>query len=121
VKQCVVRRQRAVRCKAVAAPEAPTRVAVQGPIILNGQVAHSITEERLEYVHGISDYVEQQVKKRTRRASYAMTCEPSAGVSRCLHNLTQRLVSVGTTRPEACRQVLAASRFPASLRGPRLP
>lgn len=61
MKQCVVRRQRAVRCKAVAAPEAPTRLAAVGPIILNGQVAHSITEERLEMVHGISDYVEQQV------------------------------------------------------------
>lgn len=56
-----MRRQRAVRCNAVAAPEAPTRVAVQGPIILNGQIAHSITEERLDIVHGISDYVEDQV------------------------------------------------------------
>ena len=65
MKQCVVRRQRAVRCKAVAAPEAPTRLAAVGPIILNGQVAHSITEERLEMVHGISDYVEQQVGNGT--------------------------------------------------------
>lgn len=50
-----------MRCSAVAAPEAPA-AAVQGPIVMNGQVLHSITEERLALVRSIGGYVEDQVR-----------------------------------------------------------
>lgn len=40
--------------------EAPT-TPKQGPIILNGQVLHSITPERLEIVGTMDDYVEREI------------------------------------------------------------
>ena len=51
-------------CNAVAAPAAPPKA--PGPIIMNGQVLHSCTEERLELVRhlGKSGYLEQQVRAR---------------------------------------------------------
>ncbi len=48
-----------IKPKAVLA-EAPARQ-TQGPIILNGQVLHSITQERLELIGGMDDYVEQEI------------------------------------------------------------
>jgi acyl-[acyl-carrier-protein] desaturase len=56
-------RQRVVRCQAIAAPaERPsTTTAAPGPIIMNGQVLHSITEERLELVKTLGPYLETQV------------------------------------------------------------
>lgn len=44
--------------QAVAAPEASTR---EGPIILNGQVLHSITKERLELVSSLDSFAEEQI------------------------------------------------------------
>lgn len=54
-------RSRTIPCNAIAAPEAPAKA--QGPIIMNGQVLHSITQERLELVHHLSKsgYLENQV------------------------------------------------------------
>lgn len=40
--------------------ETPTKAA-QGPIIINGQVLHSITQERLELVGSMDDYVEREI------------------------------------------------------------
>eukprot|EP00878_Enallax_costatus_P000497 GHUV01000591.1.p1 GENE.GHUV01000591.1~~GHUV01000591.1.p1 ORF type:complete len:400 (+),score=116.39 GHUV01000591.1:200-1399(+) len=55
----VVARQRAVSCHAVAAAERSTKVS--GPVIMNGQILHSITEERLELVKTLGPYLETQV------------------------------------------------------------
>jgi hypothetical protein len=61
VKAQVVSRQRVVRCHAIAAAERPPTVKAQGPIIMNGQVLHSITQERLELVQTLGPYMESQV------------------------------------------------------------
>jgi hypothetical protein len=53
---------RTVKAQATAAIEKPVvHAKAQGPIILNGQVLHSITQERLELVNSMSGYVEQNV------------------------------------------------------------
>lgn len=57
-----------LRAQAVAKPVVATRAAAveapvkKGPIILNGQVLHSITEERLDYVKSMGDYLTKQVQ-----------------------------------------------------------
>ena len=58
-------RARAVRVQATAAIEKPKLYTpkAQGPIILNGQTLHSLTQERLELVNSMSDYVEQNVSR----------------------------------------------------------
>ncbi|WIA20089.1 hypothetical protein OEZ85_005948 [Tetradesmus obliquus] len=61
VKAQVVSRQRVVRCHAVAAAERPPTVKAQGPIVMNGQVLHSISQERLELVQTLGPYMESQV------------------------------------------------------------
>lgn len=52
-------RKRACMVRAVA--EAPPAAAKPGPIIMDGQVLHSITEARLDLVKSIGGYVEEQV------------------------------------------------------------
>lgn len=56
-------RQRVVRCQAIAAPaERPsTTTPAPGPIIMNGQILHSISEERLELVKSLGPHMESQV------------------------------------------------------------
>lgn len=54
-------RQRIPTCRAVATEAPPASTKSKGPIILNGQVLHSITEERLELVKSLTDYVDKQV------------------------------------------------------------
>lgn len=44
--------------QAVAAPEASTR---EGPLILNGQVLHSITKERLELVGSLDNFAQEHI------------------------------------------------------------
>ncbi len=71
-----VNRTHVVRCRAVAATERPRSAAQPGPIIMNGQVLHSITQERLELVKSLGPYMEQQVR-----------CAASADVPRmCAHD-----------------------------------
>lgn len=41
--------------------EAPAKHTATGPIVLNGQVLHSITQERLELIGGMDDYVEREI------------------------------------------------------------
>jgi hypothetical protein len=60
-------RNRVVRCNAIAAPERPaTKAASHSPIIMNGQVLHSITQERLDLVKTLGPYLETQVKLRLK-------------------------------------------------------
>lgn len=47
------------RAALVEAPTTPKTA--QGPIIINGQVLHSITQERLELVGTMDDYVEREI------------------------------------------------------------
>lgn len=47
--------------KATATQELPPRLKKPAPIIMNGQVLHSITEERLDVIHSISDHVAKNV------------------------------------------------------------
>lgn len=49
--------------RAAAATEAPPVASTSkpGPIIMDGQILHSLPPKRLELVNGMSDYVEQQV------------------------------------------------------------
>eukprot|EP00882_Tetradesmus_deserticola_P000899 GHRQ01000976.1.p1 GENE.GHRQ01000976.1~~GHRQ01000976.1.p1 ORF type:complete len:396 (+),score=153.60 GHRQ01000976.1:1140-2327(+) len=61
VKTQIVSRQRVVRCHAIAATERPPTVKAQGPIIMNGQVLHSISQERLELVQTLGPHLESQV------------------------------------------------------------
>ena len=49
------------RCRFVPKAVAATAPAASGPIILDGQVLHSITSERLELIQGMGDYVENNV------------------------------------------------------------
>jgi hypothetical protein len=72
LRACGSVRSRRVRCDAVAAPEAPAKQQ-DGPIIMNGQVLHSITEERLELIRslGTSGYLEKQVRHASRTAETA--------------------------------------------------
>lgn len=58
-KAAVIARQRTVSCNAIAAAERPTQA--PGPIIMNGQILHSITKERLELVQTLGPYLETQV------------------------------------------------------------
>lgn len=58
-KAAVVARQRVVGCHAIAAAERPTKTT--GPIIMNGQILHSLSEERLELVKTLGPYMETQV------------------------------------------------------------
>lgn len=51
-------RRGAVRPRAVAAPDAATR---QGPVIVNGQVLHSATNEMLDVIGGMDKFAEEQV------------------------------------------------------------
>jgi hypothetical protein len=63
-----------MRCSAVAAPEAPAATA-HGPIIMNGQVLHSITEERLALVRSIGGYVADQVRRSAAQGQcYTAAC-----------------------------------------------
>ncbi|GFH20506.1 stearoyl-ACP-desaturase, partial [Haematococcus lacustris] len=50
-------------CTSVRAVVAEPKLLVSkpSPIILNGQIAHSITHERLELVRGMGDYMEANV------------------------------------------------------------
>jgi hypothetical protein len=58
-------RSRVVRCNAIAAPERPaTKAPIHSPIIMNGQVLHSITQERLDLVKTLGPYLETQVMPR---------------------------------------------------------
>jgi len=54
------RPERCVVVKAVVAEPKPVS-RTQGPIILNGQVLHSITAERLDVVHSMKDYVQENI------------------------------------------------------------
>ncbi|WIA20090.1 hypothetical protein OEZ85_005949 [Tetradesmus obliquus] len=55
-------RSRVVRCNAIAAPERPaTKAPSHSPIIMNSQVLHSITQERLDLVKTLGPYLETQV------------------------------------------------------------
>lgn len=47
----------------LAEPAAPTTRKHQGPIVLNGQVLHSLTEERLEVVKSMTDYMRDQASR----------------------------------------------------------
>lgn len=77
-------RSRRVCCNAVAAPEAPPAKQQDSPIIMNGQVLHSITHERLELVRslGTSGYLEKQVGRRTVQAMQGARCRASAAALR---------------------------------------
>lgn len=44
-----------------AATDLPPRLKKPAPIIINNQVLHSITEERLDVLHSITDHVEKNV------------------------------------------------------------
>lgn len=70
----VVARSRVVRCRAVAAPERPATKAkpLKGPTIMNGEVLHSITAERLELVKtlGQSGYMEEKVSRSPTTACW---------------------------------------------------
>lgn len=48
-------------CRAVATPEVSSPASRQSPIILNGQVLHSLSSERLDIVNSISGHVEENV------------------------------------------------------------
>ncbi|KAL4448205.1 hypothetical protein ABPG75_005424 [Micractinium tetrahymenae] len=52
------RRAGAVPVRAVAAPDAATRAS---PVIVNGQILHSATQEQLDVVKGMDKYAEEQV------------------------------------------------------------
>lgn len=52
--------RRALKVRAAAATETPT-APKEGPTLLFGQVAHSITKEKLELVNGMTQYVEDVV------------------------------------------------------------
>ena len=57
-----------VRAAVASAPQQPATATaysprVQGPVILNGQVLHSITQERLDVVRSLEDgYLQTQVR-----------------------------------------------------------
>lgn len=53
------RRASAVLVRAVAAPDAATRAS---PVILNGQILHSATQEQLDVVSGMDKFAEEQVR-----------------------------------------------------------
>lgn len=55
----MIARKTVVSCHAVAAAERPATK--PGPIVMNGQVLHSITQERLELVKTFGPYLEEQV------------------------------------------------------------
>ncbi len=73
------------------------------PIIMNGQVLHSITAERLELVRGMHDYMRDVVSCGTCPA-------PVLAPRRTLIVVS----SVGEPHPEACGEVLAADGLLAS-------
>jgi len=50
-----------LRAAATEAPPVASTSKPAGPIIMNGQILHSLTPKRLELVNGMSEYVEQQV------------------------------------------------------------
>lgn len=54
------RRASAVPVRAVAAPDAATRAS---PVILNGQILHSATQEQLDVVKGMDKFAEEQVRR----------------------------------------------------------
>jgi acyl-[acyl-carrier-protein] desaturase len=45
----------------VAAPEAAPRAAKAGPVIVNGQVLHSATQEQLDVIASMDKYAEEHV------------------------------------------------------------
>ncbi len=55
------RRASAMPVRAVAAPDAATRAS---PVILNGQILHSATQEQLDVVKGMDQYAEEHVRRR---------------------------------------------------------
>lgn len=70
--QCFPRAVRSVRTAAskhtvnaaAAAPKAEhAPLPYQGPIILNGQVAHSLTQERLEIIRSLDNWAEDELMK----------------------------------------------------------
>lgn len=70
----VASRRRVVACKAVVAE--PQSSSKPGPIIMDGQVLHSLSPERLKLVASMGDFVEKEVRTR-------MWCGPGQGARGC--------------------------------------
>lgn len=69
-----------MQCRAIAAPakEAPSAPA-QGPIIMNGQVLHSSTQQQLEIVRGLGQgYLQKQVGEKERQRQHLVCVEMTA-------------------------------------------
>lgn len=98
-----VARQRVVSCHAIAAAERPTKQT--GPIIMDGQVLHSITHERLELVKTLGPYLETQVSGMVTM----LTMQRQRQEQRTKPNHRH----VGATLAEGAQQMLATLRFPS--------
>ncbi len=104
-----------VRAQAVAsAPQQPASASqyvqhVQGPIILNGQVLHSITAERLDVVRSLEDgYLQTQVSCKSSQLSVngcAEDCVSPTGLLKVMTRGCKRYTSALKTR---------VTRFPLS-------
>ena len=78
-------RRRVVACKAVIAePPKSESSSKTGPIILDGQVLHSLTPERLALVSTLGDFVENEVRaeRRARRRRQSRRFRTSSDVMR---------------------------------------
>lgn len=112
MKAPVVARRSVVSCNAIAAAERPTKV--PGPVIMNGQILHSITKERLELVKTLGPYLETQVRCFERTLMYWQRRWTGTHVALWYRD-------AGAAAAEGAEQVLAAVRFPARIQRPRLP
>jgi hypothetical protein len=126
-------------CKAVVAEPASSKSSpAHGPVILDGQVLHSLSPERLALVSTLGPFVEAEVSPRgagsarARARTHAHACRPGAWARRSPRGGRGRVPRApraprtlgrpaGGAAAQAGGQVLAAGRLPAALGGPLLP
>lgn len=108
-------RRRVVACKAVIAEPPSSTTTKPGPIIMDGQVLHSITPERLALVSSLGDFVEKEVSPEAGgRQRCARAARPLAR-GRVTHARPPAPVAAGRAAAEGADEVLAADGLPAPL------
>lgn len=121
-----------VRTRAAGVAEAPSTSKSGGPIIMNGQVLHSLTDERLEIVRGMSDWVETNVGvlvwgwgctggSRQNLAGHTPSQLAAVNAPSCTGVLLQPRCSTSPLRPQpsaACAGPCALSAGPHAMHDP---
>ncbi len=87
------KRMRTVKVQATAAIEKPAVYTpkAHGPIILNGQVLHSISQERLELVNSMNSYVEKNVSIQSWSATPCCCSESSVRITHASRSCERRV------------------------------